>query len=172
MVIVGVDPGSLYTGYGAIASDGRRHQLLEAGTFAPTASLELCERLRLIHDGLRALLQRLRPEVLAVEDLFFAKSARSAIVLGHVRGVVLLAGAQAGIPVLSYPPATVKVQISGFGRAQKDQVAVMVGHLLELSAGPAAGDASDALAVALCAALLEARTLARSTGSAGAGPSR
>lgn len=156
MVIVGVDPGSLRTGYGAIATDGRRHALLECGALAPSPRLELCERLHLIHEGLRALLLRLAPDALAVEDLFYAKSARSAIVLGHVRGVALLAGAEAGIRVLSYPPATVKAQISGFGRAQKQQVALMVGHLLQLDAEIAAGDAADALAVALCAALLEA----------------
>jgi crossover junction endodeoxyribonuclease RuvC len=157
MVIVGVDPGSIRTGYGAIATDGRRHVLLESGALAPSPRLELCERLRLIHDGLRALLGRLSPDAVAVEDLFYAKSARSAIVLGHVRGVALLAGAEAGIRVLSYPPATVKAQISGFGRAQKRQVALMVGHLLRLDGGMAPGDAADALAVALCAALLEGR---------------
>lgn len=156
MVIVGVDPGSNRTGYGAIASDGRRHDFLEAGALAPPGALELPERLRLIHDGLRALLLRLRPDVLAVEDLFYAKSARSAIVLGHVRGIALLAGAEAGLRVLSYPPATVKLQVSGVGRAPKEQVALMVGHLLCLQDAFDAGDAADALAVALCAALLEA----------------
>ena len=156
MVIVGVDPGSNRTGYGAIASDGRFHQLLESGAIAPSNRLELPERLRLIHEGLRALLVRLRPDALAVEDLFHAKSARSAIVLGHVRGVALLAGAEVGVRVLSYPPATVKAQVSGEGRAQKGQVALMVGYLLGLAGGMAPGDAADALAVALCAALLEA----------------
>lgn len=156
MVIVGVDPGSIRTGYGVIATDGRRHDFLEAGALTPPGGLELPERLRLIHDGLRALLLRFRPDALAVEDLFYAKSARSAIVLGHVRGIALLAGAEAGLRVLSYPPATVKVQVSGEGRAPKGQVALMVGHLLRLQHGIAAGDAADALAVALCAALLEA----------------
>jgi len=169
MVIVGVDPGSIRTGYGAIASDGRRHELLESGAVAPSPRIELSERLLLIHQGLRALLRRRRPDVLAVEDLFYAKSARSAIVLGHVRGVALLAGAQAGVRVLSYPPATVKAQVSGFGRAQKQQVALMVGHLLRLEGGMASGDAADALAVALCAALLEAGPGARVLERAGAG---
>ena len=161
MVIVGVDPGSIRTGYGAIATDGRRHDLLESGALAPSSRLQLSERLHLIHEGLRALLLRLSPDALAVEDLFYAKSARSAIVLGHVRGVALLAGAEAGVRVLSYPPATVKAQISGFGRAQKQQVALMVGHLLHLDVEMAPGDAADALAVALCAALLEAGPAAR-----------
>jgi crossover junction endodeoxyribonuclease RuvC len=156
MVIVGVDPGSIRTGYGVIATDGRRHELIESGALSPSSRLELPERLHLIHQGLRALLLRLRPDALAVEDLFHAKSARSAIVLGHVRGVALLAGAEAGVRVLSYAPATVKAQVSGEGRAQKQQVALMVGHLLRLEQRMAPGDAADALAVALCAALLEA----------------
>jgi crossover junction endodeoxyribonuclease RuvC len=156
MLIVGVDPGSIRTGYGVIATDGRRHDFLEAGALVPPVGTELPERLRLIHAGLRALLLRLRPDALAVEDLFYAKSARSAIVLGHVRGIALLAGAEAGLRVLSYPPATVKMQVSGAGRAPKEQVALMVGHLLRLQHRIAAGDAADALAVALCAALLEA----------------
>jgi crossover junction endodeoxyribonuclease RuvC len=156
MLIVGVDPGSIRTGYGAILTDGRRHELLESGALVPPQNLELALRLRHIHEGLRDLIARLRPDALAVEDLFHAKSARSAIVLGHVRGVALLAGAEAGIRVLSYPPATVKAQVSGEGRAQKHQVALMVGHLLRLARGMDPGDAADALAVALCAALLEA----------------
>lgn len=173
MVIVGVDPGSLRTGFGAIASDGRRHRLLESGALAPSPALALWERLRLIHAGLAEVLRRHRPDVLAVEDLFYAKSPRSAIVLGHVRGVVLLAGAEAGLQVLSYPPATVKAQISGFGRAQKQQVALMVGHLLGLAAGIPSGDPADALAVALCAALLHApgaRPMDAATGAAGDRP--
>ena len=88
--------------------------------------------------------------MLAVEDVFHAVNTRSALVLGHVRGVILLAGAQAGLPVHEFPPATVKLQVTGYGRAEKRQVALMVARLLDLrDAGPA-GDAADALAVALC----------------------
>lgn len=152
MIILGVDPGSLRTGYGAIESDGRRHRLLELGVLAPPAGRELPEKLRFIHEGLSAILARLRPDALAVEDLFHAANTRSALVLGHVRGVILLAGAQAGLPVHAFSPATVKAQITGFGRAEKQQVALMVGRLLSLPAELAAGDASDALAVALCRA--------------------
>jgi crossover junction endodeoxyribonuclease RuvC len=119
------------------------------GVLAPSARLELPERLRAIHEGLTRLIARLRPDVLAVEDLFHAANARSALVLGHVRGVVLLAGASAGLPVAAFPPATVKVQVTGFGRAEKKQVALMVSRLLALADQPP-GDATDALAVALC----------------------
>jgi crossover junction endodeoxyribonuclease RuvC len=150
MIILGVDPGSLRTGYGAIDTDGRRHRLLEKGFIGPSRSLPLPERLRLIHAGVAELIGRLRPDVLAVEDVFHATNTRTALVLGHVRGVVLLAGAEAGLPVHEFPPATVKQQITGFGRAEKGQVAFMVARLLGLPGEGEAGDASDALAVAIC----------------------
>jgi crossover junction endodeoxyribonuclease RuvC len=153
VIILGVDPGSLRTGYGAIETDGRRHRLLEMGIFAPSARLELPVRLRAIHVGLTEVIARLRPDVLAVEDIFHGANARSALVLGHVRGVVLLAGADAGLPVSAFPPATVKVQVTGFGRAEKSQVALMVARILALQE-QAADDATDALAVALCHAHL------------------
>ena len=152
MIILGVDPGSLRTGYGAIASDGRRHRLIEKGVLAPPPAAPLPDRLRLIHDGLTALIARLQPEALAVEDVFHAVNSRSALVLGHVRGVVLLAGAEAGLPIQAFPPATVKVQVTGYGRAQKAQVTLMVERLLGLPGDGEAGDAADALAVALCGA--------------------
>ena len=153
MIILGVDPGSLRTGFGAIETDGRRHRLLEMGTLAPSPRLELPIRLRAIHAGLTQVIARCRPDVLAVEDVFHAVNARSALVLGHVRGVVLLAGADAGLPVSAFPPATVKVQVTGFGRAEKSQVALMVSRILALEE-QTAGDATDALAVALCHAHL------------------
>jgi crossover junction endodeoxyribonuclease RuvC len=153
VIILGVDPGSLRTGYGVIETDGRRHRLLEMGILAPPPRQELPARLRAIHAGLAALIARLHPDVLAVEDVFHGKNARSALVLGHVRGVVLLAGADAGLAVSAFPPATVKVQVTGFGRAEKSQVAMMVARILSLEE-QAAGDATDALAVALCHAHL------------------
>jgi crossover junction endodeoxyribonuclease RuvC len=152
MVILGVDPGSIRTGYGAIETDGRRHRLLEMGVLAPPPREPLAEKLRFIHDGLAALMARLHPDALAVEDLFHAVNTHSALVLGHVRGVILLAGAEARLPVHAFAPATVKAQITGFGRAEKLQVALMVSRLLALPANIAAGDATDALAVALCRA--------------------
>lgn len=147
-----MDPGSLRTGYGAIETDGRRHRLIEKGVLAPPKHLPLAERLRRIHDGIAEVIARLHPEALAVEDVFHAANTRTALVLGHVRGVVLLAGAEAGLSVHAFPPATVKSQITGFGRAEKGQVALMVARLLELRGDGEAGDAADALAVALCQA--------------------
>ncbi len=152
MILLGIDPGSIRTGWGAIQSDGRCHALLEAGVLAPPPRLPLAEKLRFLHDGLLALIARLGPEALAVEDVFHSRNTHSALVLGHVRGVTLLAGALAGLRVHAYSPATVKAQVSGFGRAEKQQVALMVSRLLNLERDEAPGDATDALAVALCLA--------------------
>lgn len=149
MIILGVDPGSRHTGYGVIESDGRRHRLVEMGVLDPDPAQELPLRLHFIHGRLSELVARLHPDVMAVEDVFHARSSRSALVLGQVRGVVLLAAAQCGLDVRSFPPATVKLQITGRGQAEKTQVAFMVAHLLALPPQEA-GDASDALAVALC----------------------
>lgn len=149
MIILGVDPGSRHTGYGVIDSDGRRHRLLEMGVLDPHPSEDLPRRLRFIHGQLSGLIARLQPDVMAVEDVFHARSTRSALVLGQVRGVVLLAAAQCGLEVRSFPPATVKLQVTGHGQAEKAQVAFMVAHLLALPPQEA-GDAADALAVALC----------------------
>ena len=154
MIVLGVDPGSLRTGYGAVETDGRRHRLVEMGRIAPGARLSFPEKLREIHAGVAALIGRLRPDALAVEDVFHSANTRTALVLGHVRGVVLLAGAEAGLPVYEYAPATVKQQVTGFGRAEKAQVAFMVTRLLALPGDAAPGDATDALAVALCLACL------------------
>ena len=154
MIVLGVDPGSLRTGYGVVETDGRRHRLIEMGVITPGPRGSLPEKLLHIHDGVSALIERLGPDALAVEDVFHAANTRTALVLGHVRGVVLLAGAERGVPVHEYAPATVKQQITGFGRAEKGQVAFMVTRLLELGAEAEPGDATDALAAALCLACL------------------
>jgi crossover junction endodeoxyribonuclease RuvC len=158
MIVLGVDPGSLHTGYGAVETDGRRHRLVDMGRIAPGPRLSLPEKLRTIHAAVSALIARLHPDALAVEEVFHSANTRTTLVLGHVRGVVLLAGAEAGLPVYEYPPATVKQQITGFGRAEKQQVAFMVTRLLALPADAPPGDATDALAVALCLACLGAAT--------------
>lgn len=150
MIILGVDPGSLRTGFGAISSDGRSQRLIEQGVLAPPRHALVAERLHYIFSGLTRVIERHQPEILAVEDLFHGTNTRSAIVLAHVRGVVLLAGAQAGLTVRSYSPATVKAQVTGYGRADKTQVALMVTRLLDLQEEETPGDCSDALSVALC----------------------
>ena len=154
MIVLGVDPGSVRTGFGAVETDGRRHRLIERGILAPGPRLSLPEKLRHIHAGVCGLIEHLRPDALAVEDVFHAANTRTALVLGHVRGVVLLAGSEAGLAVHEFPPATVKQQVTGFGRAEKTQVAFMVARILEMPDPAEAGDATDALAVALCLACL------------------
>jgi crossover junction endodeoxyribonuclease RuvC len=149
-VILGIDPGSRRTGYGAIDVAGGHYRLLDRGVVAPAARLPLELKLREIHAQMLAILERLRPDVVAVEDVFHAANTRTALVLGHVRGVLLLAGAEAGLPVCAYPPATVKLEVTGSGRAEKSQVAYMVSRHLALAERGDPGDAADALAVAIC----------------------
>jgi crossover junction endodeoxyribonuclease RuvC len=150
MITLGVDPGSRRTGWGVIQSDRRRHRLLDQGTLRLDPRQAFPQRLRHIHAGVTELLERFRPEALAVEDVFHAKGARASLLLGHVRGVILLAGAQAGVSIHEFAPATVKQQVTGFGRAEKHQVALMVARLLDVPGDGETGDAADALAVALC----------------------
>jgi crossover junction endodeoxyribonuclease RuvC len=150
LIILGVDPGSRHTGFGVIEASGAASRLLEQGTVSPSPKGTFAHRLHEIYLGISDLIERLHPDVMAVEDIFHAVNARSALVLGHVRGVVLLAGAEAGLPVEAYSPATVKLEITGSGQAEKSQVAYMVARHLGLPGRGEAGDASDALAVALC----------------------
>lgn len=150
MRIFGVDPGSVHTGYGCIDTSGGRHRILACGALSPPGRAGFPEKLRAIHDGLTALLAEHRPETVAIEDLFYARNARSALKLGHVRGVVMLAAAEAGLPVVEYAPAEVKRAVVGYGRAEKQQVRQMVGLLLGLDPPPARLDVTDALAVAVC----------------------
>jgi crossover junction endodeoxyribonuclease RuvC len=172
MIILGVDPGSHRTGYGAIETDGRRHTLVETGVLAPSPRLALAERLRQIHGGMTLVIERLRPTAMAVEDVFHAANTRTALVLGHVRGAILLAGAQAGLQVQAFAPATVKLQVTGSGRADKAQVAYMVVRHLGLPGQGEAGDAADALAVALCCAQLASTGLPRAAPTARQGRAR
>jgi crossover junction endodeoxyribonuclease RuvC len=148
--IFGIDPGSVRTGYGCVDSDGSRHRLVLCGAIASPARLPFPERLLAIHAGLRRLLEDCRPDAVAVESLFHAVNARSALQLGHARGVALLAACQSGVPVAEYAPAAVKRAVVGYGRAEKGQVQRMIALLLGLEAAPQPYDASDALAVAIC----------------------
>jgi len=148
--IFGIDPGSERTGYGCVETDGRRHRLVVCGALAAPASSSFPERLHVIHAGLAALLAECRPDCVAIENIFHAKNVRSALRLGHARGVALLAASSAGVPIVEYTPAEIKRAVVGFGRAEKQQVAQMVKLLLGLDAPPAPHDASDAIAVAIC----------------------
>lgn len=151
MIVLGVDPGVAVTGYGVVESrDGEPLRLLECGAIHPTARAPLDQRLREIYEGLSEVLDRARPDAVSVEGVFFGRNHRTAVVLGHARGVVLLAAAQRGIPVTEYPPAEVKSALTGTGAAGKAQVGYMVQRQLRLKTPPSPADAADAIAVALC----------------------
>lgn len=147
MIILGIDPGSHATGYGAIVT-GPVVRMLGGGVIRTRASALLPDRLLTIHEKLTGIIGEVEPDVVAVENLFNAKNARSSLVLGHARGVILLAGASAGCTVAEYAPREVKQALTGNGAAAKEQVRFMVMRLLGLKEEPAL-DMSDALAVAL-----------------------
>ena len=150
MLILGVDCGSRVTGYGLIESVGRETQAVDYGTIRLPERLELPERLCMVAGGLRQVLDRFSPDEAAVEDVFTQKNVRSALVLAHVRGAAMLSLAEAGVPVASYSPATVKNSVVGHGSANKEQVRQMVSVLLGVRETIDPLDVSDALAVALC----------------------
>lgn len=151
MKVLGIDPGSATVGFGVVARDGPRStpRLVECGVIRTGSRAALPARLRVIHEGLAELVRRHRPDALAVEDIFYARNARTTAVLGHARGVILLAGALAGVPVAEYSPARIKKAIVGRGGALKPQVGYMVARLLQLQAAPRPADAADGVAVAL-----------------------
>jgi crossover junction endodeoxyribonuclease RuvC len=148
--VFGIDPGSARTGYGCIERQGSRHQLVICGSLAGAPRAAFPDKLKTIHAGLASLLAQYCPDCVAVENIFHARNVRSALMLGHARGVALLAAAEAGIPVAEYAPAEIKRAVVGFGRAEKHQVQQMVKLLLGLDAAPSPHDVADALAVALC----------------------
>jgi crossover junction endodeoxyribonuclease RuvC len=150
VIVLGIDPGTATTGYGVVSGDGSRPPvLIECGVIRTKPRDPLPERLREIHDGVEELIARHRPDALAVEDVFYAKNVRTTVVLGHARGVVLLAGAQARIEVHEFPPAEIKKAVVGSGGATKEQVQFMLTRLLRLKSVPTPSDAADGVAAAL-----------------------
>ncbi len=153
MIIVGIDPGSRFTGYGVISLEGSRLQCIDYGCIvgAPKAESSLfADRLTRIYSGLAGLLEKHSPQEIALEDVFHAANARTALKLGQARGVALLAAAQTGAPLFEYSPLEIKKAVVGYGRAQKTQVQMMVKRLLNMAKAPQPLDAADALAIALC----------------------
>jgi crossover junction endodeoxyribonuclease RuvC len=148
--VFGIDPGSARTGYGCVQSDGTRHRLIACGAITTSPSSAFPEKLRIIHAGLATLLAQHRPDCVAIENLFHAVNAQSALKLGHARGVAMLAAVEAGVSIVEYTPAEVKQSVVGYGRAEKRQVQSMIQLLLGLTEAPAPFDASDALAIAVC----------------------
>lgn len=150
MIVLGIDPGTAVTGYGVVRGDGAAPpQLIECGVIRTHARAPLASRLREIHDGITELIARHSPAMMAVEDVFYAKNVRTTVVLGHARGVILLAGEQRGLKIEELPPASIKKAIVGTGAATKEQVQFMLTRLLRLKNAPQPADAADGVAAAL-----------------------
>jgi crossover junction endodeoxyribonuclease RuvC len=156
--ILGVDPGLRVTGYGVIDVVPGRLRLVEAGVVAPKVRGTLEERLRELHDGISAVVRATQPDAMVIEELYTTyKNPLTAIMMGHARGVLCLAGAQHGVPVHKLGHSLVKRALIGSGAARKDQVNQMVTHLLGLKRRPEPNDVSDALALAIAYANMSER---------------
>ncbi|HET7830407.1 MAG TPA: crossover junction endodeoxyribonuclease RuvC [Candidatus Limnocylindrales bacterium] len=155
MIILGIDPGTATMGYGLVERRGGTLRAVDYGALTTSADLPLPERLAAIHACVTELIETHHPDLLAVERLFFSKNAQSAFGVGQARGVVLLAAAQAGIPVREATPNEVKVGVTGYGAADKEQVGRMVAVILQLSEVPHPDDTADALAIAISTANAE-----------------
>ncbi len=152
MRVLGVDPGTAVTGYGVIETgNGARGMgsLIECGVITFARRSPLPQRLHELHAAIAELIARHHPTALALENAFYHKNVRTTLVLGHARGVVLLAAQEAGLDIAEYPPATIKKTVVGTGGAAKSQVAAMVARLLRLRQAPKPADAADGVAVAL-----------------------
>jgi crossover junction endodeoxyribonuclease RuvC len=163
VVVLGIDPGSAITGYGIVRRTGpsiAETALVECGIIRTRSNYSLAARLQKIYEGVRELIDEHHPEAMAVEDVFYAENVRTTVVLGHARGVILLAGAQASLPIHEYPAREVKKVVTGTGAATKEQVQFMVTKLLRLKSAPQPADAADGVAVALTYCL-SARVAAR-----------
>ena len=151
MRVLGIDCGGEYTGYGVVEQDEQgvlHHVCSGAIRLLPREALEL--RLMKICRRLTEIIAAYSPEVVTIEDVFYAVNAKSALKLGHVRGVAMLTAAQAGLSVIAYSPLSIKSAVVGYGRAEKSQVQLMVARLLDLPAPPEPPDVADALAIAIC----------------------
>jgi crossover junction endodeoxyribonuclease RuvC len=170
MVVLGIDPGSLRTGWGVVATDGSRLVAVDVGVLRPAAGLPLAGRLSCLHHELSRILEMYAPEAVAIEAVFHGPNVRSLVTLGQARGALLAAAGARGVPVLELSPAEVKKAVTGRGSATKDQVAQMVGVLLgaqaraQLAAAALPVDATDALAVAIAALHRRAHPLLRAGG--------
>jgi len=165
--ILGIDCGTERTGWGVIESDGRKHRVLAHGVIRASAGKPLEQRLALIAEGLRTVLQDHQPDAAAVEEVFYSQNVKTALKLAHVRGVALLAIAEARIALGEYSPLTIKTSVVGYGRAEKQQVQLMVRTLTGFQGVLETEDASDALAVAICHATHSFTTRPRTAVGAG-----
>ena len=150
MRILGIDPGYGITGFGLIEADRGQSRLLQCGAITTPAGMDFSARLEIIYEDMRQLLEMAKPDVVAIEELFFGQNVTTGIGVAQSRGVILLAIRQAGLEVYQYKPMQVKQAVVGYGNATKHQVQDMTKRLLHLQAMPKPDDAADAIAIALC----------------------
>lgn len=148
--VLGIDPGSESMGYGVVDTDGRKHELVAVGAIKAPRNAGFPARLLNIDDQLTSIIERYAPRVCSIEETFYAVNVKTALKLGHVRGVALLVAARSGLAIFEYSPAEIKSALVGYGRAEKYQVGEMVRLLLNLREVPKPHDAADALAAAIC----------------------
>ena len=161
MKILGIDPGYGITGFGVIEANRGQYQLLRCGAITTPAGMDFSARLEIIYEDMRQLLQVTKPDVVAIEELFFGQNVTTGIGVAQSRGVILLAIRQAGLEVYSYKPMQVKQAVVGYGNATKHQVMDMTKRLLHLESAPKPDDAADAVAIALCHARSSTSLLAQ-----------
>ena len=149
MKVLGIDPGTAVLGFGVVDSGPLGARLIECGVLSTRARDPLSSRLRIIHDAVAELIARHRPDAMAVESVFYARNVRTTVVMSHARGVILLAGEEAGVTLVEYTPAMVKKTVVGRGAALNPQVGYMVAQLLRLRTPPTPHDAADGVALAL-----------------------
>ena len=157
MKILGIDPGTATTGFGVVIKDKSQLSAVDYGVISTSKELDMSSRLLIIFQDIEELIARHQPDMIAVEQLFFARNVTTAISVGQARGVVLLAGQKANLQLLEFTPLQVKQSVTGYGQATKKQVQIMVQKILKLDILPKPDDAADALAIAICASA-QART--------------
>lgn len=150
-IILGIDPGIADTGWGVIKTEGNKLACLDYGSVKTSSKLPLADRLEILNLELDKIIKKFKPELIAVEQLFFCKNVKTALTVGHARGVILLTAKQNNIKLCEFTPLQVKQAVSTYGKAEKIQVQKMVKMLLNLKEIPTPDDAADALAVAICA---------------------
>lgn len=164
MRILGIDPGIAIVGFGLIEADRGRTQLLNYGAITTPAGLPLARRLVQIEQDMEALIAQLKPDAIAVEELFFSNNITTGIAVAHGRGIILCTAEKSGVPLYEYTPMQVKQAVVGYGKAEKHQVMDMTRRLLRLDRMPRPDDAADAIATALCHARSSTSQLARLMG--------
>ncbi len=150
MIIMGIDPGFAITGYGIVKYEGNKFSPLEYGAVLTKATTPFAQRLLQLDEGLAAVIAKYKPDAISIEELFFNKNVKTAIMAAHGRGIALAAAARSGAEVFEYTPLQVKQAVVGYGRAEKAQVQQMVKVILNLTAIPKPDDVADALAIAVC----------------------